>query len=581
MSKILERPSPPSLLKIRGLQVGFPGNRMADRPANVLHGVDLEIAAGQSVALVGKSGCGKSMTALAVCGLLPANAHWSGDIFWKGERLSNPRSPMWGKVRGRGVALVLQEPTQCLNPVMTVGEQIAETLRLHQGFSKSEARSRAIDLLAEVQVPQPQVRAGYFPHQLSGGMCQRVLLAAALACDPELLIADEPTTSLDPTVQRETLLLLRKIISDRGMALLFITHDLELVPQMASQVARMEEGRISSIEDVSDFMASAEDLSAKNSKPQTASETDIALAAKGLFFTYGEKSALPVPAVRSVDLDLFRGQALGLAGESGCGKTTLARILTGHLKPAEGTVEICGGVDFSTLKGTQRRDTRRKAQLVFQNAAGSLNPRQKVGPCLLEAAGDHDFSVSLALKEVGLLSEVQRRFPHELSGGQRQRVAIARALACNPEILIADEPTTALDPQSRNQVLELLSKIMENRKLALLVISHDLKVLHRVCDRVALMYGGYVVEVYRPHGGAGCRHPYGQELWSALPGLWPDKSVEVFGSRKDNKIPQELFAGGCPYAPVCSLCKANCKTELPILKLDPRGDLLRCPEVGS
>jgi len=239
-----------------------------------------------------------------------------------------------------------------------------------------------------------------------------------------------------------------------------------------------------------------------------------------------------------------------------------------------------GGTDFYAFRGSQRRKARRKVQLIFQNAAGSLNPRQRVGKALKEAAGGKNCNVSQALDEVGLAPELQFRFPHELSGGQRQRVAIARALVCNPEVLIADEPTTALDPQSRIQVLELLSEITSSRKLALLVISHDLTVLHHLCSRVVLMFGGHIVEVYRPNGDVGIKHPYGVELWRSQPRFWPDDSNGVLGARTGVKFTLNSSITGCPYALECQLCKPLCRKELPKLKSLKSDDFLRCTEVG-
>ncbi len=568
------------LLRVRDLRVGFPGQDPKGDSTEILKGVDLEIGPGQSVALIGDSGSGKSMTALAICGLLPATAHWEGEICWKGRRLEDPRGTPWREVRGSGVGLIMQEPAQCLNPVVTVGRQIAESLMWHKGLSKTEARLGAIALLKEVQVPDPHLRAEFYPHQLSGGMCQRVLVAAALACDPELLIADEPTTSLDPTVQKEIILLLQKIISDRAMAMLFITHDYDLVPVLAQQIAMIKDGRIVSLLKTDDCSLSAAGDACEALSMANVNETTPVLVAQGVSVIFEDHDKSPVAAVQSVDLELFKGQALGLAGESGCGKTTLARVLSGHLPPGSGIVEFPGRTDFYGLTGWKRRNARRKVQLMFQNAAGSLNPRQRVGQALKEAAGGVDYCVNEALQEVGLASDLQGRYPHELSGGQRQRVALARVLACNPDVLVADEPTTALDPTARIKVLDLLSAIMKARDLAMLIISHDLKVLHSFCARVALMYGGYVVEVYRPQAEHGSRHPYGMKLWSSQPGLWPNESGKVFGRRNGGEVLSLSKEKGCPYANECSLCKPLCEKELPTLKSYGAGELLRCPVVG-
>ncbi|MEN8007088.1 MAG: ABC transporter ATP-binding protein [Candidatus Krumholzibacteriota bacterium] len=583
------------LLRLEDLRVSFPGPG-SGKAREILSGVDLVIRPGESMALVGPSGCGKSLLARALLGLLPPGASWSGDIRWQGEKLIDPAGRLWERVRGRGMALVLQEPQTSLNPVLTVGDQIAETVRAHFGVAKRQARRRAVSLLAEMMVPEPEVRAGYYPHQLSGGMRQRALLAAAMACDPDLLIADEPTTALDVTIQKEILGLITRIRRERGMAMLFISHDADLVPLVATRQATMSAGRITMVEDTRGTSPSAvpetggQDVAIPSAPGAEA--TGPVLTARDLVAGYGPPATYrkdpegkgrrgPRAPVAGVDVDLYPGRALGLAGETGCGKTTLARALSRHLAPAAGTLEL-EGEDFRTAAGRRLRLMRRRVQLLFQDPAGSLNPRQTIGHTLAEAS-DHRDRIRPAelLQEVGLSAGMVRRFPHELSGGQRQRVALARCLAADPEVLIADEPTSALDNRTRDRVLALLRRTMERRGLALMVISHDFRVLEAVCERVAVMYGGVVVESY-PVGERTVQcHPYTLEMMAASPAAL--KSNPEFWSEAGNRTGGmiRLPEGGCPRVGRCPLQKSHCAMELPPLVEVGEGHFLRCPEASK
>jgi peptide/nickel transport system ATP-binding protein len=478
------------------------------------------------------------------------------------------------------MTLVLQEPLTSLNPVLTVGEQIAETVRHHARISRSSAARRAVDLLDELQVPGAARKVRAYPHQLSGGMRQRVLLAAALACDPDLLIADEPTSSLDVTVQREILGVIRRVCRDRNMALLFITHDESLVPLLADRCLTMRDGRI--VADVRPGFAGASGGFGPRDGPvagEQAAGPDMPAVLSGRGVEVRFERADGARAVAGVDIDLFPGRALGLAGESGCGKSTLARVLAGHQGLSAGSVALAGSI-FTRAGGKAAREDRRRVQLLFQDPAGSLNPRRTVGWTLAEAARSASGSVAASLlDEVGLEPDVVDRFPHELSGGQRQRVALARCLAVDPDVLIADEPTSALDPVARDRILELLRATMKRRGLALLLISHDPLVLHRICARVAVMYGGLIMEVFAVGTGGGFKHPYTRQLVAAVPPSAPGDSASWFEKGAPSIEPLKNEGVGCPRYGLCPLQKPRCGKGLPDLVTVGDGHLLRCPEV--
>lgn len=553
------------LLRIEGLRVSLPDESPAGR-SEVLSGVDLEIAAGEAVALLGPSGAGKSLVARAACGLLPPGAARSGRIRWCGQPVGTDAD--WRGLRGGGMTLILQEPLSALNPVLRVGDQIAESWRRHRGGSGAEARRGVIELLEEVRLPRAEQVARSWPHQLSGGMRQRALLAAALACRPRLLICDEPTAALDATVQAAILALLDRVRREREMALLFITHDPEVAALMTGRSVRIEQGRTSQ---------APPPRRATHPGPRTApgeSATPV-VEAKDLRFRYDAGGAgKPVEALRTVDLALSPGRIVGLAGESGSGKSTLARLLCGHLELQGGRLLYPAGAGNGA--GPLPRRAR---QMIFQDAGASLNPRQTVEAALCEAAGRRDRDPVALLDEVQLGPELLQRFPHELSGGQKLRVAVARALACEPVLLVADEIGSALDEETRGHVLGLLGRAVRERGLALLLIDHDLQALRARCDQVVVMYGGVVLEVLAGGPDGPVHHPYTRRLLAASPARL----------RADREGWQELASAraaragttpaGCPWAPYCELYKSYCDNGLPRFEQGGEGGVWRCPEV--
>ena len=506
-----------------------------------VHELSLSIARGERVALVGESGSGKSVTALSILRLVE-QAQLSGRILLDGEDLLQKTEQQMRGLRGADVAMVFQEPMTALNPLFTIGKQIAESLRLHEGLRPNAARQRGIELLTRTGIPEPERRIDSFPHQLSGGQRQRAMIAMALACRPRLLLADEPTTALDVTVRQQIVDLLIELqeqeAAERGMAVLLITHDLNLVKRFAQRVAVMEKGVLVETNTTEALFSNPQHPYTQrllDSEPQRAVErvepnarrllevqglaVDYSTSAKGWRSLFGRST---FRAVHDVDLSVRRGETLGIVGESGSGKSTLAATVLGLQKPAAGHIYI-DGLPLSTLKTQRsRRALYSRMQVVFQDPFGSLSPRmtveQIIGEGLTMHQPDMDAKARRArigglLEEVGMPAASMLRYPHEFSGGQRQRIAIARALAVQPELLVLDEPTSALDVSIQKQVLNLLTNLQKKYELTYLFITHDLAVMRAMAHRVIVMKSGRIVEtgdtldVLRTPS-----HPYTQSL---------------------------------------------------------------------
>ncbi|PWD50957.1 glutathione ABC transporter ATP-binding protein [Serinibacter arcticus] len=506
----------PPLLAVRDLGVRFPG---AD--VRAVDGIDVEVRAGEVVALVGESGSGKSVSALAVLGLLPRDAEVTGSITYRGEEVLDAELARVRELRGGEVALIFQDPGLALDPVFTVGSQVAEVVRLHQpGLSRADVRRRVVELLRTVGVPEPETRVDVHPHQLSGGLRQRVMIATALAGGPRVLIADEPTTALDVTVQLGILDLLDELRRTQDLGILLITHDMGVVADLADRVVVLKDGRVvERAPTVQLFEAPQHAYSrallaavprgrdrAAVLGPVTVSDgvgpaPAPVLQVRDLSVNYRTRFSRTPDVVRGVSFAIGAGEMLGLVGESGSGKSSIGRSILG-LAPVTGGTITLDGVHLESGRVAARRQAAARVGMVFQDPAGSLNPRLSVLESVAEPIVTQQRQPRRAvteraaelLEQVNLPADLLRRYPHELSGGQKQRVAIARALALDPAVLVADEPTSALDVSIQAQVIELLARLQAERGFACLFISHDLVVVEGLCTRVLVLKDGQVVE---------------------------------------------------------------------------------------
>lgn len=505
-----------AVLSIRNLTVAFPA---AGGDFRAVEGVSLDIAAGEVLGVIGESGAGKSMTGAAVTGLIdPPGRIVDGEILFHGTRIDGLGEAALERLRGRRIGTVFQDPLVSLNPLYTVGRQLVETIRRHLPLGPAAARRRAVDLLREVGIAEPERRFGAYPHQFSGGMRQRVVIALAIAADPDLLIADEPTSALDVSVQAQIIGLLKTLCRRRGMAVLLITHDMGVIADIADRVAVMNRGRIVETgptgavirhprqEYTQGLIAAIPSIRAAGKRPPTAPETGDLVRVRNLrcdFLLPGGGFRLPfwgqaeagrrVTAVDDVSFSIPEGRTYALVGESGSGKSTLARIVVGLLRAQSGEVTI----------GGERRPAAGTVQMVFQDPFASLDPRWRIGDIIAEPirtlglAGsrtESDRQVVDLLRKVRIDPEVRHRFPHEFSGGQRQRIAIARALSSRPRFIVCDEPTSALDVSVQAQVLDLMAALQAEYGLTYLLISHNLAVVRQMADRVGVLKQGRLVE---------------------------------------------------------------------------------------
>jgi len=662
------------VLEVKDLFVEFQMKRSTVYPVN---GVSYYVKRGEIVGFVGESGSGKSVTQLSSMMLLaqPQGHIVNGSIVLEGEDITHYKqnSPQIRKIRGAKVAMIFQEPMASLNPVLTIGDQITESILLHQNVTKQEARKKAVELLELVRIPDAATRLDNYPHQFSGGMCQRIMIAIAMSCNPDLLIADEATTALDVTIQAQILELLRDIVRKTNTSLIIVTHNLGIVARYADRVYVMYGGTVVETGTIFDIFknpshpytiglinsiprldddkdrqlvpidGSTKAITAplkrcpffdrcKQRLDECASLTEIpALKALGgehfsacinehvdtsqvfgrsknasdsrssevILEAKNIKMLFPVfsggvnkrkigdnKALNDVSLTIRKGSAVGLVGESGCGKTTLAKCIMRLYRPTEGEI-IYNGRDIAKLKESELKDVRRKIQFVFQDPYGSLNPRKKIGYIvgqplinnkLTKTREEYDKRVEELFRLVGLDPSMVDRYPHELSGGQRQRIGIARALASNPEILVCDEPVSALDVSIQAQVLNLLEDLQAKMGITIIFIAHDLSVVRHVCDTIAVMYLGRIVEVgdwdklY-----SNPKHPYTKMLFSAIPIPDPEKDKQRSFNLLTGEIPSVLnVPAGCAFNTRCPHACDECRKQVPVLYPVEEGHSCAC-----
>jgi len=670
----------PWLLEVEDLHVHFVTTRGVVR---AVEGISYRVRAGETVALVGESGCGKSVSSLAIMRLLakPAGRVVGGRILFQGRNLLELTEDRMREIRGRDIAMIFQEPMTSLNPVLTVGFQIMEPLLIHLGMAQPQARARAVELLKMVGIPDPERRLDQYPHQFSGGMRQRVMVAIALSCNPKLIIADEPTTALDVTIQAQILKLMKDLTRDLGISLVLITHNLGIVARYANRVNVMYAARMAEQGIAADVFAKPlhpytagllrsvprldqprgrqletieglppnlfESAPGCRFAPRCAARQEACLqalpelelaephrwsaciranemarigpAGLGLqsamlqppgtklldkdrpllrvhelrtYFEVGaglrmlKHSKLEVRAVDGLSFEVFRGETLGLVGESGCGKTTVGRTLL-RLEQATSGEIVFEGHNVTRAMGQQLRDYRRKVQVIFQDPYSSLNPRMTIGEIIAEpmrvyrlvaSAGAARERVSELLTQVGLFEYMADRYPHELSGGQRQRVGIARALAMEPSFIVCDEPVSALDVSIQAQIINLLEDLQQKFNLTFLFIAHDLAVVRHISDRVIVMYLGRVMEVAdRDALYADPLHPYTRALLDAVP--IPDPRLEAQREHRvlAGEVPSPLNPpSGCVFHTRCPMATDECKMIIPELRQVRSGHFAAC-----
>jgi ABC-type glutathione transport system ATPase component len=510
------------VLSVRDLVVDFPFH---DENFRAVDGISFDIAPGEVLGVVGESGAGKSMTGSAVIGLIePPGRITRGEILLKGERIDNLPEDQRAALRGKRIGMVFQDPLTSLNPLYTVGEQLIETIRRHLPLNEEQARQRGIDLLTEAGIPRAAERMDAYPHHFSGGMRQRVVIALAIAAEPELIIADEPTSALDVSVQAQIIKVLKKLCANHNAAVMLITHDMGVIAETANRVIVMHLGKIVETGTVADIIKRPREpytirlINAIPSIKKRHDDADMApskasplVEVKGLsrefeiggsamFRVFQPKREI-VKAVNEVSFAVPRGETFGLVGESGSGKSTCARMMVGLLRPTGGQVLLDGKDIWAGREGAQQR--RRRVQMIFQDPYASLNPRWRVADIIAEpiralglatSRSEIEDRVAELLRKVRLDTSALRKYPHEFSGGQRQRIAIARALSSRPEFIVCDEPTSALDVSVQAQVLDLMKQLQDEFSLTYLLISHNLAVVRQMASRVGVLHGGVLVE---------------------------------------------------------------------------------------
>lgn len=529
------------VLSVKNLSVEFPNKKSKLTTTKVVNGVGFELYSGESLGIAGESGSGKSMLVSSIIKLLPRNAVFSADeVNFSGKDLVNISEKEMVKLRGRDISMIFQDPAASLSPTDSIGKQLSEVFILHEGLGRKEADKKSIEMLEKVGINEPKLRMRQYPHELSGGMLQRVMIAMALACKPKLLIADEPTTALDVTTQKQILLLIKKLCEEIGTAAIIISHDLRIIAEVADRVIVMKDGSfveeaeakaifdypkadytkllISSMPDLTGFK---EENVVKGESILSVNKLKVLFGGRRGIFGKSEK----IPAVDEVSFDVYKGETLGLVGESGCGKSTLSRTLLKLINRNSGEI-IFENKNIDSFSKEEMKIFRKKVQLIFQNSYSSLNPRMTVKEILeapLKIAGikkpELRTRVLAALSEVGLSEDFADRYPHELSGGQKQRIVIARALIGEPELVICDEPVSALDVSIQSEILKLLEKFKKEKGLTYIFISHDLGVVKNISDRVMVMHKGHIVEenstreiFERP------KNNYTKELLASIPG---------------------------------------------------------------
>ncbi len=661
-----------TVLNVNKLQTEF---RMRRYTVYAVNGVSYDIHPGEIVGVVGESGCGKSVSQMSTLRLVPSPpAHIAGNAVYEGKDLVDPSNAEYLRsVRGGKIAMIFQEPMTSLNPVMKVGEQISEAIRLHMKLGANEARARTIELMKKVRIPDAEERYESYPHEFSGGMCQRLMIAMAMSCDPDLLIADESTTALDVTIQAQILEMLRDVVRETQTALLIVTHNLGIVARYADKIYVMYAGSVVEYGRAADIFTApshAYTIGLLNSVPRLDDDKDRMLmpiegfppnlqsrpegcafsarctqklpecascsefplkmvgdghyslcindhldrsqrrsdtlfeakripdetlleirglhrefpVKKGILF---KKTVGKVHALNDVNLRIRRGETLGLVGESGCGKTTLARSILGLISPTSGEI-LYQGTDLTKLDKRKTREMRKDIQLIFQDPFASLDPRMSIGSIIGEPLVVHKLTSGKAeyLKRVeelfimvGLDPSLRDRSPHELSGGQRQRVGIARALASEPRFLVCDEPVSALDVSVQAQILNLLERLQRELGLTYLFIAHDLSVVRHISDTIAVMYLGRIVE--KGDWKTLCKnpmHPYTRALLSAVP--IPDPEIERTRNIEAIKgdVPSvSRLPGGCSFHPRCPYASADCAAAVPELRETEPGHFVACP----